>query len=240
MTAALSCATFGGICDIQNTANGSRSYPEEGFRMAGKKLKSEVESVRGDIKELTEAVWAIREYLTTERAVAAAEQQARGHQPSQARATAMALEEHGVLSTCGAFKSEDGSSVRRTYRWSLHEQPIGALLAGPADRYAQVLAAIGHRQRLGILLHLLSHPSTATELVTSLSLGTTGAAYHHLNVLQAAGLVDQERRGRFMVPAERVPALLTILAGLSGAIEVDVEIGEEAAVETDEAPVEAT
>jgi DNA-binding transcriptional ArsR family regulator len=199
--------------------------------MAAKKIKSELESVRGDIKELTEAVWAIRDYLTTEQAVAAAEHQARTRRsrhhaqpPTTESLAALASEtsEPGYLSTFGVFASPNGATASRAYRWSLQEQPVTALLDVPTDLYAQVLAAIGHKQRLGILLHLLAHPSTATEMVSALALGTTGAAYHHLNVLQAAGLVEQEQRGVFAVVPNRVPALLTILAGLSGTIEVDV------------------
>lgn len=199
--------------------------------MAGKKIKSELDSVRSDIKELTEAVWAIRDHLTTAQAVAAAEHQANhrrgrsnGQTPTTEGLAALAAErsEPGYLSTYGVYESPDGLASSRAYRWSLQEQPVAALLDGPIESYAQVLAAIGHKQRLGILLHLLAHPSTATALVAALSLGTTGAAYHHLNVLQAAGLVEQEQRGVFAVVPHRVPALLTILAGLSGTIAVDV------------------
>jgi len=199
--------------------------------MAAKKIRSELESVRGDIKELTEAVWAIRDHLTTEQAVAAAEHQARSRRPrhhpqppSTDALAALAVEtaEAGYLSTYGVFRSPNGATASRAYRWSLQEQPVTPLLDVPTDLYAQVLAAIGHKQRLGILIHLLAHPSTATELVAALALGTTGAAYHHLNVLQAAGLVEQEQRGVFAVVPHRVPALLTILAGLSGTIELDV------------------
>ncbi|HVL26493.1 MAG TPA: hypothetical protein VM450_20550 [Thermomicrobiales bacterium] len=199
--------------------------------MAGKKIKSELDSVRSDIKELTEAVWAIRDHLTTEQAAAAAEHQAKhrpgrqnGQPPTTEGLAALAAEtsEAGYLSTFGVFESADGVTSNRAYRWSLQEQPVTVLLEGSTEQYAQVLAAIGHKQRLGILLHLLAHPSTATALVAALSLGTTGAAYHHLNVLQAAALVEQEQRGVFAVVPHRVPALLTILAGLSGTITVDV------------------
>jgi DNA gyrase subunit B len=205
--------------------------------MAAKKIRNELESVRGDIKELTEAVWALRDQLTTEQAVAAAEQQTRKRRASQngqpqsidglaalSALAALAAEtaEAGYLSTFGVFASPNGETARHAYRWSLQEHPVTALLDPPIDQYAQVLAAIGHKQRLSILLQLLSQASTATDLVSALSLGTTGAAYHHLNVLQAAGLVQQEQRGIFAMVPDRVPALLTILAGLSGTIDVEV------------------
>jgi DNA gyrase subunit B len=201
--------------------------------MAAKKIRNELDSVRSEIKELSEAVWALRDQLTTDQAVAAAELEGRkrrasqnGQAPTTEALAALAAEtaEAGYLSTFGVFESPEGTASSRAYRWSLQELPVTALLDASIDAYAQVLAAIGHKQRLGILLRLLSQPSTATELVSSLSLGTTGAAYHHLNVLQAAGLVEQEQRGVFAIVPDRVPALLTILAGLSGTIDVEVTV----------------
>jgi DNA gyrase subunit B len=211
--------------------------------MAAKKIKNELDSVRSDIKELSEAVWALRDQLTTEQAVAAAEQQTKrrrasqnGRAPTTEALARLAAEtsEAGYLSTFGVFGSPNGETPSRIYRWSLQEHPVAALLDASIDVHAQVLAAIGHKQRLGILLRLLEQPSTATDLVSSLSLGTTGAAYHHLNVLQAAGLVEQEQRGVFAIVPDRVPALLTILAGLSGTIDVEVTEPADGARETPE------
>jgi len=198
--------------------------------MAAKKMKSELESVRGDVRELTEAVWALRDQLTTEQAVAAAERQTR-HRPgpngrgtlSAELATLATSGGPGSVSVSGSFVAPPGSADREAIQWRLVDLPAATLLAAPIEAHASVLAAIGHRQRLGILLHLLEHPATAVELVGALALGTAGAAYRHVNVLQAAGLVEQRQRGVFAVVPERVPALLTILAGLSGAIAIDVQ-----------------
>ena len=226
--------------------------------MAAKKIKSELESVRGDLRELTEAVWALRDQLTTEQAVAAAERQTR-HRPGPDGHDAAAMESltaigaPGSISISGNVVAPTGPAERRAVRWSLAEHPIAGLLAAPVEAHASVLAAIGHRQRLAILLHLLAQPATAVELVGALTLGTTGAAYHHVNVLQAAGLVEQRERGVFTVVPARVPTLLTILGGLSDALAVEVgpvaealddaaaphslESGDGAGAPADEAPV---
>lgn len=199
--------------------------------MAAKKIKNELESVRGDIRELAEAVWALRDQLTTEQAVAAAERQTRhdrqrpNGQVTGLDGVAAMVSEPAHVSLAGTFQAPgaaDSAAAGMAYQWALRDVPIGSLIEAPIDARAQLLAAIGHRQRLGILLHLLTQPSTATELVASLSLGTTGAAYHHINVLQAAGLVEQRQRGIFAVVPRRVPTLLTILASLSDAIELEV------------------
>jgi hypothetical protein len=56
------------------------------------------------------------------------------------------------------------------------------------------------------------------DLVGRLGLGTTGQAYHHLHLLQAADLIEPlggpQPRGRFGLKPHRVQGFLTILAGV--------------------------
>lgn len=189
--------------------------------MAGKKKKNDFEALRSEVTALSEAVWALRDRLTAQTAADAAREastrSARFPDGSGAAARTAAPEERtrgrdrsGFVSTYGYYESGD-----RGYRWSREDVPTGDLLALDDDRAAQVLSALGHRQRLAILKAVLEHPCSATELVERLHLGTTGAAYHHLNVLQAAGLVTQEGRGTFAVHDHRVQGFLTLLAGIS-------------------------
>jgi DNA-binding transcriptional ArsR family regulator len=90
------------------------------------------------------------------------------------------------------------------------------------DTAATILAAAGHPQRLAILGHILQKPSSAGELVETLGLGTTGAAYHHLNVLQAAGFVSQVQRGTFRFQPEKIPVFSTLMAALSPTMHVEL------------------
>lgn len=190
--------------------------------MAGKKVKGEVEGIRAELQHLSEAVWALREHVTIQTAAAAAAS------PVQPRITALKAFEpggdgRGTVVLRGVMHDAAG---RREYRWDA-ESTVDELLATDDDRAARLLAAIGHRQRLAILKLVLDTPTTAAGLVTALELGTTGAAYHHLNVLQAADLVIQEGRGLFAVRPERVAAIFAMLAGIETAAALTTAPGAE-------------
>jgi len=198
--------------------------------MCAKKARNEIDSLRGEVQSLSEAVWALRDHITVQSAAVGAANGATP--PASAYGLAPDLAERagtnpkqGLVSTRGYFVDGTGS---REYRWEL-ERSAADLLVVNEDVVARILAAIGHRQRLLILKAILDKPSSAAELVTSLNLGTTGAAYHHLNVLQAADLVIQEGRGTFTVQPHRVSAIFAILAGVESAAQasaVDQEASE--------------
>lgn len=196
--------------------------------MTTKKLQKSIDTVKGDVRELVEAFWALRDEVITQQATTAAERHANGARPGATAAAASLPEKKsdsgsGHIRSFGYYEMPDGDGQHRVYRWALEDHPVEEVLALPVDDAAKVLAAIGHRQRLAIVLSLLRKPATASELVGALSLGTTGAAYHHLNVLQGTGLVQQEQRGVFSIVPRRIPSLLTILGGLSDVIEASVE-----------------
>lgn len=190
--------------------------------MAGKK-KGEVEAIRSELQHLSEAVWALREHVTVQSAAAAAAASSPGASPAPppaAIATDLVAEAsgRGVVETRGVVRNAAGD---REYRWDL-KAPAAELLAIDEETASRILAAIGHRQRLAILKTILAAPATAADLVSGLDLGTTGAAYHHLNVLQAADLVMQEGRGVFAVRPHRVSALYAIFAGIESAMATSV------------------
>jgi DNA gyrase subunit B len=200
--------------------------------MCAKKVRNEIDSLRGDVQSLSEAVWALRDHVTVQ-SVAAAAANGMSSKP-EARAMASDLAgragsdpAQGIVSTRGYVLDGNGS---REYRWDL-ERKASDLLAVDEDLVARMLAAVGHKQRLLMLKAILDKPSSAAELVSSLNLGTTGAAYHHLNVLQAADLVTQEGRGMFIVQPHRVSAIFAILAGVESATDTTY---------TDHAPVSDT
>jgi DNA gyrase subunit B len=185
--------------------------------MAGKKVKSEIETMRAEMRSLSEAVWALRDQVTFEAATAAATNGSTHSSHADVAADLQHDDEgRGVVVTRGVVRNASGS---REYRWDL-ETRIESALDVDDGQAAQLLAAIGHRQRLAMLKSILNAPSTAADLVNTLDLGTTGAAYHHLNVLQAAGLVTQVSRGVFELQPERVSTILAILAGFSSSASV--------------------
>lgn len=213
--------------------------------MAGKKVKSEVDGIRTELQHLSEAVWALREHLAVQDAITAASSPPRrspngahtggsagvdgptdgasgaaigvttGAAADFARRVSESRSERGIVATWGQFQDSKRTAA---YRWEL-EEDAETLLAIDDNQVAQVLAAIGHRQRLAILKMILDQPRSAADLVTALGLGTTGAAYHHLNVLQAADLVTQEERGVYIAQPHRVSAIFAILAGVASASE---------------------
>lgn len=191
--------------------------------MAGKKVKNEVEAIRHELQNLSEAVWALREHVTIQSAAAAAASSS-GKSPKakpphdSAAGLILAPDTRGTIVTRGIVRDVAGA---REYQWEL-ETTVDELLTIDDDHAARLLAAVGHRQRLAILKMIFDKPTTAAELVSALDLGTTGAAYHHLNVLQAADLVTQEGRGVFVVQPHRVSTLLAILAGIGSAASMAV------------------
>ena len=188
--------------------------------MCAKKAKNEIDALRGDLQSLSEAVWALRDHVTVQSAAAAAANGAAAGGANKASPVATDLAERagaagnqGIVSTRGYYVDSNGS---REYRWEL-ERSASDLLAVDDDLVVRILAAVGHKQRLLILKAILDRPSSAADLVAALDLGTTGAAYHHLNVLQAADLVTQEGRGTFVVRPQRVSAIFAMLAGVESA-----------------------
>jgi hypothetical protein len=188
--------------------------------MSAKKLNA----VKADIRELAEAVWALRDEVRTNEAFRAAELQSMD-EPDEYLAEAdvvlasMTLppEFPGDDSMLGYYGSSDSQAG---YRNAPEERPVEDLLGTTVDESARALAAIGQTQRLRIVLLLLKRPASASDLVRNLSLGTSGAAYHHLNVLKAAGLVQQDQWGDFSIVPGRIPGITLILKGLSGMLDV--------------------
>lgn len=97
------------------------------------------------------------------------------------------------------------------YQWGRPTDPL--LRADWAER-AERVAALGHPLRLSILQRLLEGERTVSQLVDELDLASTGVAYHHLNLLQAAGWVASPHRGSWTVPPTRIVPLLAIITAL--------------------------
>lgn len=81
---------------------------------------------------------------------------------------------------------------------------------------ADLLSAVGHPLRLRMVMTLAQDGVSVSDLMTSLDLTTTGAAYHHLNVLMNHGLVEQPQRGTFALTAAALPRIQQLLTGLFG------------------------
>jgi len=216
----------------------------KGKVMAGKKAKNEIESIRTELNELTEAIYALREQVMAEAAATAAtasrdRQTSAVASPFGMRAAVDGEAGSGEASSAGYVRlaAASGEDEPLAFHWSAESVPVSSIFEQDMDGLARLLAAIGHRQRLSILKALLTRPSSAADLVALLKLGTTGAAYHHLNVLQSVDLVTQEDRGIFSIQPHRVGTLVSILASPFATTTIGaMPDSEEAASGADEEP----
>jgi DNA gyrase subunit B len=118
------------------------------------------------------------------------------------------VNELGSVYYSGQYRSENSR-----YKWEPQERQVTQLLELDGDKAAKVLAALGHQQRLDILRMVLKQPLTGAELVEHLNMGTTGQLYHHIKALSGADLlVQEERGGKYSLPAHRSLPLLLLLA----------------------------
>ncbi|WP_029192875.1 ATP-binding protein [Paenibacillus harenae] len=124
--------------------------------------------------------------------------------------TLQADDELGAIFYSGQYRG-----INR-YRWEPRHRAVSGLLGIDSDKAAKVLAALGHKQRLDILTAVLEEPLTGAEIVERLNMGTTGQLYHHTKALLGADLlVQEERGGRYSLPAHRFLPLLLLLAAAS-------------------------
>lgn len=115
----------------------------------------------------------------------------------------------GAIFYSGQYKGKN------SFRWEPQQRNVSQLLAIDGDKISKVLAALGNKQRLEILMAVMHEPLTGTEIVEQLNMGTTGQLYHHTKALLGADLLVQEDRGgKYSLPAHRsLPLLLLLAAG---------------------------
>ncbi|MDF2716120.1 MAG: ArsR family transcriptional regulator [Paenibacillus sp.] len=121
-----------------------------------------------------------------------------------------------VIYFSGSYRSGDS-----TVRFEPQQRHSDELLGLSRAKAAKVLSALGHKQRLDLLLELWKEPLTGAELVERLNMGTTGQLYHHLKALTGADLLIQEERngGRYTIPAHRRFPIMLLLSAVSDLID---------------------
>jgi ArsR family transcriptional regulator, arsenate/arsenite/antimonite-responsive transcriptional repressor len=192
----------------------------------GKKSARMIAKLRTDVQALSEAVWAMKDQVRVEAAAESAASGSRKRKSRKLRDLEAQLADgnaRGNVSGYGTFRLPGMNGTSRMVRWQLENATTDRVIPDDLDHTATVLAAVGHRQRLAIVIALLQQPMSVNELVSSLELGTSGAAYHHLNVLQHAGMVAQQERGTFEVVPEQVSTIIGILSSLIVTPMVEIE-----------------
>jgi DNA gyrase subunit B len=123
--------------------------------------------------------------------------------------------EHGAVYFSGYYRSG-----QQTVRCEVQERKSEDLLGLNRGKAAKVITALGHKQRLDLMLEVWDEPLTGAELVERLNMGTTGQLYHHLKALVGADLLTQEERGgRYTIPVHRRFPILLLLSALSDLID---------------------
>lgn len=116
----------------------------------------------------------------------------------------------GTIFYSGQYRGPNG------FRWDPQQRDVSQLLDLDSDKAAKVLAALGNKQRLDILITVLREPLTGSEIVEQLNMGTTGQLYHHTKALLGADLlVQEERGGRYSLPPHRTLPLLLLFSAVS-------------------------
>lgn len=197
----------------------------------GEDIRAELDSLRDEVRALARQVGALAGGTPEPQGQGgpvAATPAGRPRFPREAlwRATAHLAQRadelgaSGLATYAGCYTGADG----REYRWK-REKMAEELLGQDAAMVARVLAALGHRQRLALLKETLERPAPAAALIERLGLTSTGQAYHHLNTLQAAGLIRQGERGQFEFVGHAAPAFLTLLCGVWGLLSSEYGTG---------------
>ncbi|WP_101652963.1 ArsR/SmtB family transcription factor [Brevibacterium ihuae] len=117
----------------------------------------------------------------------------------------------GGVVFAGYLRRADGGRVDWQYG-----RPADHIEAADFADSAAALAALASPVRLALLQAVYHGASSVADLVDSGDFGTTGQIYHHVNQLAAAGWLESPRRGRWIVPVERMIPLLTIIVATQG------------------------
>lgn len=124
-----------------------------------------------------------------------------------------AHQDSGRLTYMGVF-----SLGGRQSTWIRNDVSANHLLSLVEDRTAErVLACIGSRDRLNLLLAILKKPRTVAQLVAECEYHSTGQVYHHLRPLIAADLVTEAggaEKGCYAIQPHRVQGIILLLAGI--------------------------
>lgn len=138
--------------------------------------------------------------------------------------------ELGVVSYDGFFKSESSLGTRES-NWGTAHCCVKKLFEIPSDKISVVLSSLGNQQRWEMLCALLKKPMTVAQIVEEFDMKTSGKAYHHLNNLIAADLLEEIKdknaeKGTYAVKGPRVQGIIMIMAGVSDLIDPYYSKGE--------------
>jgi Bacterial regulatory protein, arsR family. len=134
--------------------------------------------------------------------------------------------ELGAIFYYGFFSRENYGA-----KWDLRDGINDLMKKMPQDKLSFVLSSLGNQQRWEILCALLKKPITVTQIVEKFNMKTSGKAYHHLNNLIAADLLEELNnndfeKGTYAVKGHRVAGIILVMAGIQKLTDTKYNIGE--------------
>ena len=122
------------------------------------------------------------------------------------------------------------SGNREAYWWGEHCS-VKDFMAIPPEKISLVLSSLGNQQRWEILCALLRKPMTVAQIVEMFDMKTTGKAYHHINNLLTADIIEEVKdkdavKGTYTVKGSRVQGIIMILVGISDLMDTHYSSGE--------------
>lgn len=188
----------------------------------------EIDELRKEIAELKEGLTPRKEVQTTRSTEMSGE--AKKEIDELKQFAAETGNELGVVSYHGFFQSITPESTRES-NWGTEHCCVKKLFEMPSEKISIVLSSLGNQQRWEILLALLNKPMTVAELVEKFDMKTSGKAYHHLNNLIAADLLEEVKnknveKGTYAVKGHRVQGIIMIMAGVQDLIDTYYSNGE--------------
>jgi len=188
--------------------------------MEERDLANEIDELRKDIAEIKELVKPQKKPYTTIRS------QIAGPEIDELKQFANETgNESGVVSYHGFFRSINPEETCES-NWGTAHRLVNELMAMPSDKISVVLSSLGNQQRWEILLALLNKPMSVAEIVEEFDMKTSGKAYHHLNNLIAADLLEEVKEKKYAVKGHRVQGIIMIMAGVSDLIDAYYSNGE--------------
>jgi len=130
----------------------------------------------------------------------------------------------GLISYMGVF-----ASGGRQSNWIRNEVNADSLLSlGESGSAQKVLSCIGNQDRLNMLMAILRHPMNVAEIVEACHFNTTGQAYHHMKALLSADLImEDSRKGVYVVKPQRVQGIIMLLAGISDIVDQNFTLAQQ-------------
>lgn len=111
-------------------------------------------------------------------------------------------------------------AVQQAEQQNAESPDVAGEWAPPTDanitEASTLMGALSQPQRLRMALMLANGPSNVSTIVEQLGLKTTGAAYHHLNVLINNGIAIQPERGTFAIAPDAIGKVNGLLVALFG------------------------